>query len=148
MGDSGRCMYSGLCCAYTACDCKHVEFCYKESCDCLCIRHACCLSVNSKSRGCCMTTDKEKGECCKIACLCCDCGIIKPETLCAGASQCLCCYTVESLPCSDEYVEECVCAYLFIQCCPKCGCCAAPPSCPALDKIRNDELAPMAMERS
>jgi hypothetical protein len=108
-----------------ACDTKHIECCYKGSTDCLCLRSACCLSVSSKSRGCCCVGDEKKGECCKIACFCCDCGLIWPTKICAGASQVCCCYSVQSLPCSDQYVEECVCAFCFIQCCPTCGICAA-----------------------
>ena len=124
-GDSGRCMYSGTCCYYTAIDCKHIECCCKGSGDCCCIRQAYCLSLNSKCLGCGCVTDKEQGECCKVACGCCNLGCIKPTKLCGCAQQTLCCYEVSSLPCSPYYVEECVCACCFIQCCPKCGCCAA-----------------------
>ncbi|KAG7356262.1 hypothetical protein IV203_000948 [Nitzschia inconspicua] len=143
MGDAGRIMMSGMCCCYDACDFKHIDCCCKEASDCLCIRHSCCLSLTSQSRGCCCTGDSDRGECCKIACICCDCGLIWPTKLCASASQTLCYYSVASFPCSDEYVEECVCAMCFIQCCPNCGICAAPPSCPALEKIRADEFVPI-----
>mmetsp|Transcript_22098 Transcript_22098/g.46465 ORF Transcript_22098/g.46465 Transcript_22098/m.46465 type:complete len:203 (-) Transcript_22098:40-648(-) len=147
MGDSGRCMFNAACCCYNACDAKNIDCCCKDASDCLCIRSACCMSFTSKSRGCGCVTDKGRGECCKIACCCCDLGFIAPTKLCAGASQILCCYQVESCPCSPDYVGECVCAICFVQCCPRCGICAAPPSCPALDKIRADQLTPIVMER-
>jgi hypothetical protein len=125
MGDSGRCMFEGFCCCYSGCDIKNVEFCFKTANDCCCIRHACCLSVTSKCRGCGCVTDKERGECCKVACGCCDLGCVAPTKCCAGATQILCCYEVISCPCSPDYVEKGVCACCFIQCCPKCGICAA-----------------------
>jgi hypothetical protein len=108
-----------------ALDFKHVDICCRGASDCLCVRNSCCLSLTSGSRGCGCTGDAERGECCKIACVCCDCGLIWPTKFCAAAHQTLCYYQVSSIPCSEEYVQECVCAVCFIQCCPNCGICAA-----------------------
>ena len=145
--NSGRCMYHACCCTYTACDYKKIELCVRSEEDCLCFRHACCLSLNSKPLGCGCTGDKEQGECCKIGAFCCDVGLVTPTSLCACASACLCCYEVTSCPCSENYLDKCVLACCFIQCCPTFGCCVAPPPCPALDKLCADEIEPMTMDR-
>lgn len=146
----GRCMFSGCCCCYTACDTKNIEICCRYEQDtCCCIRHACCVSLTSKPLGCGCTGDKEQGECCKLGFMCCDLGLVKPVACCTGASACLCCYEVTSFPCNERYVDKCVCAYCFVQCFPKCGVCVAPPSCPALNKLcaNDDEIEPMTMDR-
>jgi hypothetical protein len=118
--------------------------------DCLCFRHNCCIALNTPSRGLGCTTDQTRGEICKVGVICCDMGLIIPTKLCAGAGQCLCCYNVASIPCSKEYVPDCVCTFCcFCQCCPKCGCCVAPPPCPALEKVLRSEppTAMISMER-
>jgi hypothetical protein len=135
-----HCMSSGCCCCYQAWDFEDFVCCCNGTQDCLCIRQSCCLAAGAKDRGCGMTTDESKGECCKIGCFCCDCGIISPTALCANAGQVLCIQSVASLPCQADYVPECVCGYLFIQCAPRCGCCAAPPPCQALLDLK---AAPM-----
>ena len=87
-----------------------------------------------------MTTDEDAGECCKIGCFCCDYGLMVPKVLCAGADQCLCCYRVQSCPCTKFYLDKCVCACTFIQCAPTCGCCATQPDCPALVQLRTGKI--------
>merc|ERR1711957_796345 len=70
-----------------------------------------------------------------------------------GAHACFCCYKVSSFPCSERFLDKCVCACCFLSCAPKCGCCVEPPTCPALDKLRSNdtndasEMEPMKMDR-
>ena len=113
--------------------------CYVAASDCLCLREACCLSVNGSSRGCCCVGDPDAGECCKIGCLLCDCGLVWPKTCCAGVCQFLCCYHVMSCPLSKYYMDELACAICFLQCCPTCGCCNEGPDCPALRDLRTGD---------
>eukprot|EP00531_Pseudo-nitzschia_arenysensis_P016062 CAMPEP_0116133632 /NCGR_PEP_ID=MMETSP0329-20121206/10212_1 /TAXON_ID=697910 /ORGANISM="Pseudo-nitzschia arenysensis, Strain B593" /LENGTH=173 /DNA_ID=CAMNT_0003628281 /DNA_START=253 /DNA_END=774 /DNA_ORIENTATION=- len=144
---SGHCMTGGMCCAYDAIDCNNIEMGCRTEEDCLCIRHTACLSMTAKNKGFLLTTDEnDPDEICKLGLFCCDVGLVKPSALCSGAAVLCCFYEVCSFPCSDQYVDECVCAYLGLQCAPKCGCCIAPPSCPALDKLRSDEVEAMIME--
>jgi hypothetical protein len=148
--DAGRCICGGCCCFYTAFDCKNIEVCCRYEYDwCFCVRHACCLSLTSKPLGCGLTTNKDEGDCCKVAAYCCDLGLVKPVACCSGAHACLCCYRVCSFPCTERFIDTCVCSYCFISCAPKCGCCVAPPACPALNKLRGDdvEAQPLKMDR-
>jgi hypothetical protein len=128
-------------------DCNNPLFLCKGAGDCLCIRHSCCVAVNSPSKGCGMTTDKDRNECIKIGCFCCDLGLVWPRVLCGCASQVCCCYDVAAFPCDDEFIPGPVCTICcpFLQVCPKCGCCVAPPPCPALDKVLRDQ--PLLTER-
>ncbi|KAL7573156.1 hypothetical protein ACA910_018820 [Epithemia clementina (nom. ined.)] len=146
--DRGRCMIAAFICCYHAWDCNNPLLLCKGAGDCLCIRHSCCMAINTPDKGCGMTTDKERGECCKIGCFCCDVGLILPTKLCGCAEQCLCCYSVANFPCSNEYIPTAVCTCLLpgLACCPRCGCCIAPPPCPALDKVLNDEPMPLMAE--
>ena len=145
-----NCVATGCCCCYEGCDCDNIVCCFVSQGDCLCLRSGCCLAANTPSRGCGMTTDKEAGECCKIGCFCCDYGLIAPQTLCAGADQCLCSYRVRSCPTNQYYMKDCVCACYFLQCAPTCGCCVSQPDCPALEDLRKGEFRypkPEAMAR-
>jgi hypothetical protein len=106
--------------------------------ECLCLTHDCCCAPPPvKPYGCGLITDTSKNdkECCRIGLHCCACGLQSPAYCCAEASKCCCLEGASSLPCGDEYLGECVCACYFLQCAPKCGCCAPPPDCPALDKM-------------
>eukprot|EP00934_Nitzschia_sp_Nitz4_P000595 Nitzschia sp. Nitz4//scaffold225_size51843//20099//20938//NITZ4_006895-RA/size51843-augustus-gene-0.19-mRNA-1//-1//CDS//3329542675//595//frame0 len=143
--DKCRCMCCACCCCYHACDCNNILCCAKGAGDCLCLRSSCCLACNTPHKGCGCTGDKDRGECCKLGLFCCDYALVVPTKLCAVASQCLFCYYVASLPCSPEYVPACVCTICCpgLQVAPRCGCCMAPPPCPALDKILRPELAPV-----
>lgn len=132
-------MVGGCICCHRGYDCENPMFCSAGTCDCLCIRHASCCAVDAKHRGCGMTTNKEEGGICKIGLFCCDLGLIHPTKICAYASKCLCCYDVGSIPFDEDYVGELVCAYFCIQCAPECGCCAAPPESPAIDKLDRGE---------
>ena len=135
----GHCMFTGCICCYHACDFEDIVWCYVNKGDCLCLRHDFCMAVNIEPKRCGMTTDTTKGECCKISCFCCDCGLINPTVLCNGASQCLCFQNVSALPFDDDYLSDCVCAYYCIQCAPRCGCCVAPPHCKALRQTIHPE---------
>jgi len=145
----GQCLYGAVCCCYTACDMKNVELCCRYEYEYCCVRHGCCVSITSKPLGCGMTTNKEQGDCCKLAAYCCDIGCVKPTACCSSAHACLCCYKVTSFPCSERFLDKCVCACCFLACTPKCGCCVAPPTCPALLQLRNNdgEMEPMKMDR-
>ena len=120
-------------------DCNNPILLCKGAEDCLCVRHSFCCAINTPNKGMGLTTEKDRGECCKIGCFCCDLGLIWPNKLCGCASQCLCWYEVANFPCSNEYIPAPVCTVCpFCQCCPRCGCCVAPPPCPALDKMLRD----------
>ena len=128
----------GLCCAHSGFDCDNtVLLCVEES-EFLCLRSSACCAVGVPDKGCgCVTEDD---ECCKIGLYCCNLGLLVPKTLCKGARQCLCLYSVVSLPCHDDYVKELVCAYYGLQCCPNCGCCGSPGErAPALDRLIKGE---------
>lgn len=145
-------MFHGCCCYYNACECNMKNFdvcCRYEQAFC-CISNDCCLSVTAETLGCGLTGDKDKNpdEYCKIGCVCCDLGLVKPVACCNGAFASLCYYEVLSFPLSEEHLNECVCACCFVQCCPTCGVCVAPPPCPALEKLRaNGEIEALTMDR-
>ena len=143
----GHCMINGCVCCYDACDFEDFVFCCAGSWDCICIRHATCLAIGYDSLGFGMVTNEAREECCKIGCLCCECGIIQPSTLCSYASQCLCCQSVGSLPFHTDYVNVPVCACYGIQCTPECGCCAAPPTAPIFKILSNATHTNEAMVR-
>eukprot|EP00934_Nitzschia_sp_Nitz4_P007397 Nitzschia sp. Nitz4//scaffold443_size6817//1401//2508//NITZ4_009167-RA/size6817-snap-gene-0.16-mRNA-1//-1//CDS//3329552039//7387//frame0 len=151
--DKYRCMITGCFCCYDACDCGNILLVSKSAGDCLCLRSSCCCAINSPPKGVGCTGDKNRGEFCKLALFCCDCALVLPTKLCAYGTQCLCWYSVGSCPCSKEYVPMPVCTMFcpFLQVSPQCGCCVAPPPCPALDKVlRDGEQAPLklVMDRS
>eukprot|EP00934_Nitzschia_sp_Nitz4_P005801 Nitzschia sp. Nitz4//scaffold64_size103689//85163//86314//NITZ4_004447-RA/size103689-snap-gene-0.121-mRNA-1//1//CDS//3329556163//5791//frame0 len=147
--DKLRCMCNACCCCYDACDFNNPILCCKGAGDCLCFRESCCIAVNTPHKGCGCTGDKNRGEFCKLGLFCYDCALVMPTKLCACANQCLCCYSVASLPCSPEYVPNFVCTI----CCPglmispRCGCCVAPPPCPALDKVLRNAPMMVVMDR-
>jgi hypothetical protein len=88
-----------------------------------------------------MTADSNRKEICKVGCCCCDMGCIQPSKICKFSGHCLCSYSVASCSCCDEeYVPFPVCALCFWQCCPGCGFCVAPPSCPALDQTPQPQV--------
>jgi hypothetical protein len=129
-------------------DCNNPILLCKGEDDCLCLRHSYCIAVNTPHKDVCCTTDKQRGEVCKLALFCCDLALVYPTKLCGCAGQFLCCYSVASLPCTREYVPDCVCSFCYLQCFPKCGCCVAPPPCPALDKVlRNQPIHSQVMVR-
>ena len=135
----GHCMCDACICCYDACDCQDFVFCCAGSCDFVCIRHAGCCAAGYDCLGCGLVTSASRNEWCKIACFCCELGIVNPLTLCSYAEQCCCCQCVGSLPFHMDYVNAPVCATCGIQCCPKCGCCAAPPVAPIFKILRNSK---------
>ena len=136
---NGNCIQDAFMCCYYGYDCHEYACCLISNCDCCCWRQACCLACNVNSRGCCCVGDPDAGECCKLGCCCCDFGCVWPKTCCASVCQMCCCYHVASLPCSEYYMDECTCAFCFFMCCPTCGCCNAPPDCPALRDLRTGD---------
>lgn len=148
----GHCMCNACICCYDACDFEDFVFCCSGACDCICIRQAGCLAIGHDPMGCGMVTDTSRNECCKVGLFCCELGIISPSTLCSCANQFLCFQYVGSLPFHEEYVNETVCACNGIQCCPVCGCCAAPPTAPIFKILRTSttngpKINEEAMER-
>jgi hypothetical protein len=135
----GHCMESGFICCYNACDYEDFVCCAAGTCDCICIRQACCCAIGYDSLGCGLVTNEDRNECCKIGCLCCECGLIEPSTLCRAASQCWCFQSVASLPFHPDYVNDVVCGCCYIQCLPKCGCCAAPPVANAFTILKDTQ---------
>lgn len=133
-----HCMLNACFCVYTACDFEDCKIGCVSAGDCLCCRHNCCLAVGHDSVGCGMTTQED--ECCKIGCFCCDIGLLCPARLCTHAEQVFCIQQVGALPFDKDYVPDCVCAYCGIICAPECGCCAAPPPCPALNKLKAGQM--------
>ena len=124
----------GFCCAHSGFDCERtVVLCVDEE-ECLCIRSSWCCAAGVPDKGVgCVT---EEDECCKIGLYCCNWGLLVPKTICRGASQCLCCYSVKSFPCHEDYVKGCVCAIYGVQISPKCGICGDYGDRPAmLDKL-------------
>jgi hypothetical protein len=101
------------------------------------------LAINTRHKGFGNTTDESRGEKCKIGCIIDDIGIIECNKLCGCANQFLCWYSVGSFPWGDkEFLPDPVCGCFFWQCAPECGCCARPPPCPALDKVRHENGTP------
>ena len=96
-----HCMCEACICCYDACDCQSCVCCCAGSCDCICIRQASCCAVGYDCLGCGIVTNASRNECCKIACILCELGIVNPYTLCSCANQFCCCQSVASLP----YVE-------------------------------------------
>ena len=66
------------------------------------------------------------GDLCKLGLLCCSVGLRKPVALCKGRSHLGCCIHSMAFPEDKLYVPFPVCALLFLQCKPNCGCCMPP----------------------
>lgn len=143
---SGRYLFNGLCCQYSAFDCQNINLgCSHLGTTCCCIKQGCCLSATTKPKGCGITTDQSEGskECCMLECLVAQLGLVKPSSCCEGVFSCLCYYQVLSFPCTDTHLEKCVCSYCGLSCAPVCGCCVEPPACRAYDTM----CRPMIMDR-
>ena len=137
-----RCLLHGCICAYVALDFNcHTIGCSRTS-DCLCIRHnSCCalyhphygLGISIRNSETCydITNDAESSSSLlNAACICCECGLIKPNTLCTSTDQCLCLQAVGSIPFHPHYVPRPILAYYGFSCCPTLDCCVAPPPSP------------------
>ena len=136
-GDGLNCMFDGLLCVHLSINLNDWRCCCASTCECLCLRHsACCLrGAPFKEVG--LKTNTAAGEYCRLDFPCCDCAVIPPRLLCGRASQFLCLYNTGAFPCDDEYLPEPVCAYYFVSCWPRPGCCVPPPRSKALDKLLN-----------
>jgi hypothetical protein len=120
-----RMTFCGCLCCHTGFDFFNWPvFCFSQG-DCLCLRQSVCISpATVEPRGIGMVTKKEHGEICKVGCYCCDCGLVKPQRLCAQSSQFLCCYNVQQFPLGQEHQSKMVCAFPCLQFLPTCGCAA------------------------
>eukprot|EP00934_Nitzschia_sp_Nitz4_P000872 Nitzschia sp. Nitz4//scaffold225_size51843//22637//23273//NITZ4_006896-RA/size51843-snap-gene-0.9-mRNA-1//-1//CDS//3329542678//872//frame0 len=127
-GDENRFLCFACCCWYDACDFNDMFCGIKGASDCLCLRSSYCIACNTPNMGCGCTGRKEY-EVCKLGCVCCECAMVKPTTCCGMATQVFCWYTVASLPCSDEYVPDCICTICLPGCqvAPTGACCDPPP---------------------
>lgn len=140
----GHCMVDGCICCYDACDFEDFVCCCAGSWDFLCLRHAACCAIGYDSLGCGIVTNESRDECCKLGCLCCECGIIQPSSCCSMASQCWCLQSVASLPFHPDYINEVVCGFCYVQCLPQFGCCVAPPVAPAFTILKNTQSSSAA----
>lgn len=136
-GDRFNCMIEAVLCEHVSMNLQDWRCCCAAVCECLCFRHSsCCLwGEPFKSVG--LYTSTADGEYCRLNFPCCDCAIIPPRLLCGRATQVLCLYNTGAFPCDDEYLTEPVCAYYFVSCYPRPGCCVAPPRSKALQKLLN-----------
>ena len=150
----GHCMTDSLICCYNACDYHDFVFgCVSTGDSFGCCRTASCCAVGYDSLGCGQVTNPQRKECIKFGCLCCECGIIQPTTVCFRcASQCGCCQSVASLPFHPDYVNHVVCGFCCVQCCPQFGYCVAPPVAPAFTILKHTQFyaaeAATEMERT
>ena len=147
---SGRHLFNAWCCLYSAFECQNIDVgCSSAGTHWFCIKQGCCLSATTKPKGCGITTDQSEGskEICMLECIFAELGLVKPTSCCEGVFSCLCYYQVLSFPCTDDYLQKCVCSYCGLSCVPVCGCCVEPPACRAYDKLRTGEMAPMTMDR-
>ena len=77
--DGKPCVFGACCCCYDACDFHDIALLCHGGGDCLCIRSSSCCAMDVKPRGVGCVGVPDKGECCKIGCYCCDCGIVTPR---------------------------------------------------------------------
>lgn len=133
-----RCLLHGCICAYVALDFNFRTIGCSRTMDCLCLRHNACCAIHHPHYGLGLTIANPmehpySNELLKMACLCCECSLIRPTTLCTSTHQFLCLQSVASLPFHDDFVPRPILAYWGIACCPTFGCGAAPPPCPAIE---------------
>ena len=133
-GDRLNCMFDGLLCMHVSVNLNDWKCCCASSCECLCVRHtACCLrGAPFKKVG--LKWNTPNGEYCRMDFPCCDCAVIRPRLLCGRASQFLCVHNTGAFPCDEDYTTP-VCAYYFVSCWPRIGCCVPPPRSKALEKL-------------
>eukprot|EP00535_Pseudo-nitzschia_heimii_P008759 CAMPEP_0197182862 /NCGR_PEP_ID=MMETSP1423-20130617/6987_1 /TAXON_ID=476441 /ORGANISM="Pseudo-nitzschia heimii, Strain UNC1101" /LENGTH=164 /DNA_ID=CAMNT_0042633361 /DNA_START=98 /DNA_END=592 /DNA_ORIENTATION=- len=143
--NNGKCMVDACFCCYDGIDCKDIELGCRHEHECICLKQGLCISASAEPLGCGLTTDKEEdsSEICKIGLFCCDMALVKPSTCCAGAETLCCLYSVCSFPFDEEFLNKLVCSFCGLACAPTCGCCVAPPDCPAIEKIRKREAEPI-----
>ena len=123
---------NGCICLYSSVDTKDIKLGLKESSECLCLTHDCCLALNEDSLGVGMIT--QSGEICKLGLFVCTLGLKKPTTLCAGSEHCLCLKSAGSLPFDSSYVGSPVCAICFVQLHPDIGVLKQAPSSLAISR--------------
>ena len=133
-----RCLVHGCICTYVALDFNFRTIGCSQTMDCLCFRYNACCAFQHPHYGLGLTIINPmehpySNELLKIACLCCECGIIRLSTLCNSTHQFLCLQSVSSLPWHNDYVSGPILAYYGLACLPTCGCCVAPPPCPAIE---------------
>jgi hypothetical protein len=136
-GDSLNCMFQAFLCEHVSVNLNDWRFCCATTCECLCIRHTACCLRGAPFKPVQFGTHTTRGEYCRLSFPCCDCAIIPPRLLCGRASQVLCMHNTGALPFDDEYLPAPVCAYYFIACAPRLGCCVAPPRSRALEALVN-----------
>lgn len=134
-----RCLLHGCICTYVALDFNcHTVGCSHTN-DCLCFRHNTCCAYDHKRYPLGVSVAKECHDpngLLNFGCICCECGLILPTTLCASTHQFFCIQSVGSVPFHPNYVPHPILAYHGLSCCPTCDCCIAPPPCPAITALR------------
>jgi hypothetical protein len=85
-------LHDGFLCCYDGCDFENVVCGCVSAQDCLCIRYTDCFALGVPARGCGMTTQKDKDELVKCACIFAECGIIRPYNVCNSARKTCCCF--------------------------------------------------------
>jgi hypothetical protein len=126
-------LFQACFCSYTSLDFDNIKIGCAESAECLCLTNGLCISLGAKPYDIGIVT--ESNEIFKVALFCCECGLKKPESLCSGASQMLCCKVVGSFPFNGDYVGEPICALCFVSCKPDVGIMTEAPSCRSIDRM-------------
>ena len=110
---------------FNACLCCNISL-YTDVPDCCgcssksefcCFTESLCCKSNATLTSGCDTSDDN----CIIGCVCCECGLKKPETCCMGQTQICCLVSSSAYPPTDEV--PLACALFGLACLPKCGCC-------------------------
>lgn len=109
-------------CCYQGFDFDNIVICCKGSNECLCFEQDACCALGEDSLGAGMVTNQDNKECCAIGLFCIRCALKRPQVLCAGTTQALCCVQAQSFPFDERYVGQAVCAAYCLSCAPECGC--------------------------
>lgn len=142
--EASACVMKGIFCLYSSC--RSDIGCRNQS-ECLCVERKFCLEPGAKMLTVGIDTPRNQRACCRIGCGCLEYSCIEPRILCGGADHVLCLQTVGSIPFHRDYLQEPVCALHFLQCFPKVDCCAPPPACPSLMKMKTDYVHHEIMDR-
>jgi hypothetical protein len=135
-------VFSGCYFCYTAIDPANIMILLKEHNEILCLTHDCCLVPGDDGYG--IGFEKNvagavaarvgvsAGNICDLKMYCCQCGLKKPEVLCAGATNCLCCKSAQAIPLDDDNVKKPICAFCFFQLLPEMGPLKEAPELPSI----------------
>jgi len=108
--------------------------------ECIAIQHDYCCALGEKPYSVGVVTDKSKGEQCRTDMYCCSFALFEPKLYFKFAHRTCCMSEVGSFPFDDEYVPDCNCAYVGIQCCPEVAFCVKAPPSGMLTKLDNTKM--------